>query len=291
MVAAAAKICYSPSGAVDILEGLDEKKTVSFLKMLRESGHLSPFEHVSFTFAIEGVSRVATHQLVRHRLASYSQQSQRYVGMSGQTCIVPPSVLENEEAHDLFIKQTRDAWSCYEQLVSLGIPKEDARFILPHGTETRLVMTMNARELHHFFSLRLCKKLSGDQGTGKKNADAGRNAAPDIFDLAGPSCVVEGICKEAHSCGEPYVAWRRCCLNEGYIITVLRRMTLSAAFAGKDTVGGQAVIEGVLRKARNIGGWRSGNRRFHLAQGMARSEWVKRNMEIPVIRGFATMVE
>ena len=76
IVAAAAKICYSPSGAVDILDGLDREKTVSFLKMLRESGHLSPFEHISFTFAVEGVSRVATHQLVRHRLASYSQQSQ-----------------------------------------------------------------------------------------------------------------------------------------------------------------------------------------------------------------------
>ena len=210
VVAAAAKICYSPSGAMDILEGLDEKKTVSFLKMLRESGHLSPFEHVSFTFAIEGVSRVATHQLVRHRLASYSQQSQRYVGMSGQTCIVPPSVIENEKAHELFIRQTEDAWHCYEELVSLGIPKEDARFILPHGTETRLVMTMNARELHHFFSLRLCRRAQWEiRELARKMLILARDAAPDIFDVAGPSCVVEGVCKEAHPCGEPYVSMEK----------------------------------------------------------------------------------
>ena len=210
VVAAAAKICYSPSGAMDILEGLDEKKTVSFLKMLRESGHLSPFEHVSFTFAIEGVSRVATHQLVRHRIASYSQQSQRYVGMSGQTCIVPPSVLENKEAHALFMKQTEDAWKCYEELVSLGISKEDARFILPHGTETRLVMTMNARELHHFFSLRLCRRAQWEiRELARKMLILARDAVSDIFDVAGPSCVVEGVCKEAHPCGEPYVSMEK----------------------------------------------------------------------------------
>ena len=205
IVAAAAKICYSPSGAVDILEGLDGEKTVSFLKMLRESGHLSPFEHISFTFAVEGISRVATHQLVRHRLASYSQQSQRYVGMSGQTCIVPPSVINNEKANALFVKQIDDAWNCYKELVALGISKEDARFILPHGTETRLVMTMNARELHHFFTLRLCRRAQWEiRELARKMLILARDAAPEIFDLAGPSCVVEGVCKEAHSCNEPY---------------------------------------------------------------------------------------
>lgn len=205
IVAAAAKICYSPSGAVDILDGLDSEKTVSFLKMLRESGHLSPFEHISFTFAVEGISRVTTHQLVRHRLASYSQQSQRYVGMSGQTCIVPPSVLNNDKAHALFMKQIEDAWNCYKELVDLGISREDARFILPHGTETRLVMTMNARELHHFFSLRLCRRAQWEiRELARRMLILARNAAPEIFDLAGPSCVVEGVCKEAHSCKEPY---------------------------------------------------------------------------------------
>ena len=109
IVAAAAKICYSPSGAVEILDGLDDKKVSSFLKMLRDSGHLSPFEHVSFTFAIEGISRVATHQLVRHRMASYSQQSQRYVGMDGQSCIVPPSVASIPQVAEIFAKQAESA--------------------------------------------------------------------------------------------------------------------------------------------------------------------------------------
>lgn len=205
IVAAAAKICYSPAGAVDILDGLDREKTVSFLKMLRESGHLSPFEHISFTFAVEGISRVATHQLVRHRLASYSQQSQRYVAMSGQTCIVPPSVMNNEKAYALFMKQIEDAWNCYRGLVDLGISKEDSRFILPHGTETRLVMTMNARELHHFFSLRLCRRAQWEiRELARKMLILARDAAPEIFGLAGPSCVVDGVCKEAHSCNKPY---------------------------------------------------------------------------------------
>ncbi|MDD4160594.1 MAG: FAD-dependent thymidylate synthase [Synergistaceae bacterium] len=205
IVAAAAKICYSPSGAADIMDGLTREKTASFLKMLRDSGHLSPFEHISFTFAVEGISRVATHQLVRHRLASYSQQSQRYVGMSGQTCIVPDSVLKDENAHALFIKQTESAWNCYKELIDLGISREDARFILPHGTETRLVMTMNARELHHFFSLRLCRRAQWEiRELARKMLILARDAAPEIFDVAGPSCVAEGVCKEAHPCGQPY---------------------------------------------------------------------------------------
>lgn len=206
VVAAAAKICYSPSGAVDILEGLDEKKTVSFLKMLRESGHLSPFEHASFTFAIEGVSRVATHQLVRHRLASYSQQSQRYVSMDEQACIVPDSVLKNKKTLSLFESQAESAWQCYRELAALGIPKEDARFILPHGAETKLVMTMNARELHHFFSLRLCKRSQWEiRELARKMLILVREAAYELFETAGPSCVTEGVCGEAHPCGEPYL--------------------------------------------------------------------------------------
>jgi len=199
MVALAARLCYSPSGIGELREDVSRKDVRDLVRKVLAMGHTSTLEHVTFTFGVEGISRAASHQLVRHRIASYSQQSQRY-----------PSVLENEEAHDLFIKQTRDAWSCYEQLVSLGIPKEDARFILPHGTETRLVMTMNARELHHFFSLRLCKRAQWEiRELARKMLMLARNAAPDIFDLAGPSCVVEGICKEAHSCGEPYVSMEK----------------------------------------------------------------------------------
>jgi thymidylate synthase (FAD) len=103
------------------------------------------------------------------------------------------------------VKQIDDAWNCYKELVDLGISKEDARFILPHGTETRLVMTMNARELHHFFTLRLCRRAQWEiRELARKMLILARGAAPEIFDLAGPSCVVEGVCKEAHSCNEPY---------------------------------------------------------------------------------------
>ncbi len=205
VVAAAAKICYSPSGAAEIMDGLDPKKTASFLKMLREAGHLSPFEHVSFTFAIDGLSRVASHQLVRHRMASYSQQSQRYVEQTGVRCVVPPSVQACPEALKIFSAQADAANDAYEALVQLGIPKEDARFILPHGAETRLVVTMNARELHHFFALRLCRRAQWEiRETARGMLKEARKAAPLLFETAGPSCVVLGKCSEAHPCGQPY---------------------------------------------------------------------------------------
>ena len=205
VVAAAAKIRHSPSGAAEILDGLDPAKTASVLKMLREAGHLSPFEHASFTFAVEGVSRVATHQLVRHRMASYSQQSQRYVGMTGNECVVPPSVEADARALAVFKEQIGSAQRAYDELVSLGIPKEDARFILPHGAETRIVVTMNARELHHFFALRLCRRAQWEiRALAREMLRAVREAAPVLFVTAGPSCVTEGACREAHSCGQPY---------------------------------------------------------------------------------------
>ena len=173
--------------------------------MLRKAGHFSPFEHASFTFAIEGLSRVATHQLVRHRVASYSQQSQRYVEMKGNCCIVPPTVAENAEAKAVFEKQAEAAFETYRKLVALGVPREDARFILPHGFETRLVVTMNARELHHFFALRLCRRAQWEiRGTARGMLREARAAAPQLFDIAGPSCVTEGKCAEAHPCGNPY---------------------------------------------------------------------------------------
>ncbi|MBQ9882118.1 MAG: FAD-dependent thymidylate synthase [Synergistes sp.] len=204
VVAAAAKLCYSASGAAEIFDGLDPAKIVSFLSKLRESGHLSPFEHASFTFAIEGISRVATHQLVRHRVASYSQQSQRYVSMSGNGCVVPPSVATDASAAEIFKAQAEAACSAYEKLISMGIPKEDARFILPHGAETRIVVTMNARELHHFFALRLCRRAQWEiRETAKAMLREVRGAAPVIFGTAGPSCVI-GTCGEARPCGRPY---------------------------------------------------------------------------------------
>lgn len=205
VVAAAAKLCYSATGASDLFDGLSADKTKSFLKMLREAGHLSPFEHASFTFAVEGLSRVCTHQLVRHRVASYSQQSQRYVSMDAASCVIPPTVAANERALRLFEAQLESAWKCYHDLVDMGVNKEDARFILPHGFETKIVVTMNARELHHFFLIRLCKRAQWEiQELARQMLLSAREVSPEIFSLAGPSCVTLGKCMEAHSCGQPY---------------------------------------------------------------------------------------
>lgn len=95
-VAMAAKLCYSPSGIEDIREGLDEEKTSSFIDMLASLGHASPTEHAYFTFGIEGISRACSHQLVRHRIASYSQQSQRYVDGTRFDFVTPPEIAKNE---------------------------------------------------------------------------------------------------------------------------------------------------------------------------------------------------
>lgn len=167
---------------------------------------MSTFEHVSFTFGIDGLSRVASHQLVRHRLASFSQQSQRYVKMSPDpnAVIIPPSIQGNPEALRLFTESVRKSQETYAQLTALGIPKEDARFILPHGHSTRLVMTMNARELHHFFGLRLCRRAQWEiHELARKMLALCREKAPVLFEKAGPSCIF-GKCSEAKSCGKPY---------------------------------------------------------------------------------------
>ena len=205
LVAAAARLCYRDVTAADLLAGEEEKLSEGLIDHLWKSGHLSTFEHVSFTFAVDGLSRVASHQLVRHRVASFSQQSQRYVKMSGAaSVVVPPSVRANAEASALFSEQAELAFSAYQKLIEMGIPAEDARFILPHGWETRLVLTMNARELHHFFSLRLCRRAQWEiRELARLMLAECRRVAPVLFKTAGPSCVF-GACEEARPCGKPY---------------------------------------------------------------------------------------
>ncbi|MBQ9574160.1 MAG: FAD-dependent thymidylate synthase [Synergistaceae bacterium] len=206
LVAAAARICYRDVTASELLKGEEKNLSRSLIADLFRSGHTSTFEHVSFTFGIDGLSRVASHQLVRHRLASFSQQSQRYVKMSPdpEAVIIPPSIQANPEALSLFTESVRKSQETYAQLTALGIPKEDARFILPHGHSTRLVMTMNARELHHFFGLRLCRRAQWEiHELAKKMLALCREIAPVLFEKAGPSCIF-GKCSEAKSCGKPY---------------------------------------------------------------------------------------
>ena len=206
LVAAAARICYRDITAQELLHGEENNLSRKLIAELFRSGHMSTFEHVSFTFGIDGLSRVASHQLVRHRVASFSQQSQRYVKMSGEeeNMIIPPIIQANSEALRIFQNAAKTSQESYKLLVDMGIPKEDARFILPHGYSTRLVMTMNARELHHFFSLRLCRRAQWEiHELARKMLILCREKAPVLFDRAGPSCIF-GRCEEARTCGNPY---------------------------------------------------------------------------------------
>jgi len=130
------------------------KATGAFLEARKKQGHLSIFEHVSLTFEISEISRACSHQLVRHRIASYSQQSMRYVAQIDLDYVVPDSIQQNEETVDIYEAAMWSAWVSYEALIAQGIKKEDARFVLPIATKTRIVMTMNLRELMHFIEVR-----------------------------------------------------------------------------------------------------------------------------------------
>jgi thymidylate synthase (FAD) len=202
IVAAAARLCYSPDGADVLLEGLSGDKTARFLARLVELGHFSPIEHVSFTFAVEGVSRVLSHQVVRHRIASYSQKSQRYVREDNFEYITPPSIAEDDGARQLFTEQMEKIREAYRTLRGL-VHHEDARYVLPNACETKFVMTMNARSLLNFFRLRCCNRA---QWEIHQLADAiykeVKKVAPTLFAAAGPACVSDGACSEGEmTCG------------------------------------------------------------------------------------------
>ena len=126
-----------------------------FLQARIREGHESIVEHASATFEISGMSRACSHQLVRHRIASYSQESQRYVDMSGPEWVLPPAVEENPEARAVWDRFAGEVQAAYRALRELGVRKEDARFVLPNGAATRIVVTMNFRELLHLFRLRI----------------------------------------------------------------------------------------------------------------------------------------
>ena len=179
------------------------KNAKTALKHSMASGHDSVAEHAVFTFRIEGVSRSLLAQLTRHRIASFSVQSQRYVDQSQSHVIVPASILSSKYG-EAFMDEVNRIRELYNLMVADGIAKEDARYILPEGTETSLVMTMNARELRHFFRLRCCNRA---QWEIRYLADAMlaqcRKAAPMLFEKCGPSCVTEGKCHEVRTCAHP----------------------------------------------------------------------------------------
>jgi thymidylate synthase (FAD) len=203
VVAMAARLCYSAIGAEELSERLSDDDVRRMVAKMVKLGHASTIEHVSFTFGVEGVSRVLTHQLVRHRIASYDQQSQRYVASHGFQYITPPSIAEKPEARAKFDRLMGDIRQIYDGLTELGIPKEDARYVLANAAETKIIITMNARSLLHFFNLRCCHRAQWEiRAMAYKMLAEVQKVAPTLFKNAGASCVNTGRCPEGDmTCG------------------------------------------------------------------------------------------
>ncbi len=160
---------------------LNDGDVSRLVNLALDLGHFSVFEHVSFTFAIEGISRSCSHQLVRHRFFSFTQQSQRYVKESEFPYIVPPSIKQNTSAYKKFSEIISEIGKAYEELTKI-VPLEDARFVLPNATETKIVATANARELMHFFKLRLDKAAQWEiRNLARRMFELVSNVAPVIF--------------------------------------------------------------------------------------------------------------
>lgn len=205
LVAAAAKLCYAKSDIDTLLDNLTAEKVEEFIERLAELGHESPIEHASYTFAVEGVSRALLAQLTRHRLASYSVQSQRYVDKDDFDYVIPPSIAANSETAEMFEKCMAMLDTYYAYFTAAGIPNEDARFVLPNACDTRIIFTMNARSLHNFFRLRCCNRAQWEiRAMADEMLRLCREVSPALFRHAGPSCAVSGVCSEGSMCcGEP----------------------------------------------------------------------------------------
>ena len=196
VIALAGKLCYSPVGIDELNDKISDEQVEKFITKLSDMGHMSPFEHASFTFAIEGISRNCSHQIVRHRLASFSQQSQRYVRMKGEY-VVPPYVYWHEELLLEFNHALEDADKAYNKLVE-GLMRygrtekeaiEDARYILPSACTTKMEVTMNVRELLHFFKQRCCKRAQWEiREVAKEMLKQCREVSPILFKNAGAPC-------------------------------------------------------------------------------------------------------
>ncbi|MCO8194646.1 MULTISPECIES: FAD-dependent thymidylate synthase [Anaerofustis] len=227
-VAMAAKLCYSKVGVEDISEKMSNEDAEKFVKMLMGFSHMSPLEHISFSFAIEGVSRTLTHQLVRHRIASYSQQSQRYVDENEFDYIIPPQIEKDEEALKVFEESMSMIQSSYEKLrdvltknvtkqimdedgleesearkKAVKLANEDARFVLPGACETKIITTMNARQLLHFFEERTCVRAQWEiRELATQMLKLVKEVCPVIFESAGPGCVKGGCPEGKMTCGK-----------------------------------------------------------------------------------------
>ena len=222
VIASSGRLCYSKVGVNELLQKHSKEDNERFIKMLADMGHHSPLEHVSFTFAVEGVSRALTHQLVRHRIASYSQQSQRYVNLDKTfDYIMPPSIEKNEVTTTVFENAMNDIKRYYDYLVdsleesyiSNGMNKreankkaiEDARYVLPNACETKIVFTMNVRTLLHFFEKRCCSRAQWEiRNLANEMLRQCKEISPILFSSAGATCK-KGYCTEGKmSCNPKY---------------------------------------------------------------------------------------
>ena len=197
--AAAGKSCYSEKSSMVLV---DEPNPGKVLSKIVGMGHHSVIEHAVFTFSIEGVSRSLTHQLVRHRVASYSQQSQRYVSMTEPTYVVPETITD-EGMKKEYEEMMDSIWKFYNRLAET-IPPEDARYVLPNACTTNITVTMNARELLHLFSLRCCNRAQWEiRHLADEMLKQCKEVYPVIFKDAGPPCL-RGPCPEGKlTCGKP----------------------------------------------------------------------------------------
>ncbi len=212
VIANAARLCYSSLNIDGLFEKYTDEQNAKMVDKLVEMGHESPLEHTSFTFGVEGVSRSLTHQLVRHRIASYSQQSQRYVREDQFEYVIPPSIVGDEELKEMFKSQMEILQSIYDlfvfRLMENGYTEkeaiEDARYIFPNATETKIVFTMNARSLLNFFRLRCCNRAQWEiREMADEMLRQCLEIAPTLFKRAGASCMY-GKCTEGKmTCGSP----------------------------------------------------------------------------------------
>lgn len=221
----AAKVCTSaempecPDELTVTMKKDDERPFKKALDHALNSHHDSVLEHWSATFAIEGISRACSHQLVRHRLASYSQQSQRYVKMDGFEYITPKSIqttkgiiqfrcepysqeLDSDNLLEAYQHLMEDIQLVYSEFVKCGVPEEDARYILPNACCTNIVVTMNARALRHLLGLRLCKRAQWEiRELAERMLECLKDECPELFENIGPQCEQNGYCNEEKTCG------------------------------------------------------------------------------------------
>lgn len=197
IVAIAARVCYSPRNAKEIYENMSDEEVKKLIRFLIKAGHHSAIEHASFTFIVDGISRACSHQLVRHRLASYSQQSQRYVEYKRNLeYVIPQSIKDKKDLSQKFEEFQQQSFNLYKYFLKNKISSEDARYVLSNAFPTQIIITMNARELLHLFTLRCCERAQWEiREMAYRMLNKVKKVAPTIFEHSGPSCF-RGRCPE-----------------------------------------------------------------------------------------------